>query len=465
MFVLVVGVIISRAIVFGMPYMDYAGPFLSLVIGAVGLVFARPVWLVAWWVGTSNLFMVRFDLPGLPEMYYSQIILGVLVVGWMVKKAIIRNQNDHEKYIWHSPVTLSLMVWLTICGVSSLWALFFLGRNFFDVAYGLFAQVILVCSYLIVAHSATTYQKIKLILFSWLFADIVQRIVDTYLIFQEYGISISYGQLDPVMTHNSDLNAWFAAAGFGSGGFFLVLAAAAIFMDWKRGSLALGLTLFYLLTTILRGSRGGLISAGIAVLAVLCFRRRFILLTIFALILMAGVVPLWDHFASAYKLDMPLLEALNTRFALWTDAVRVIQAYPVFGAGIGSYDTFSQAALVLGTGRYFTSSSAHNSFLQMAAETGIPSLLSFVAFLGLSAWQSWRLYGSSHNPLIRSLGLGCLVWIVSGSLLGYGGDMILVYAGMVRFRWVISIAEFYTFLGLVTAASTIRRQESKGQMC
>lgn len=452
--------IISIAVVF--MDMPYIGPFFSLVIWAVALKFDRPIWLVAWWVATSNLFMLRFDIaPGMPELYYHQVILLILVVGWVVKKVITQDQSDHERYIWHSPVTKYLMVWLAICGVSSLWAIFFLSRDFYDIIYGFFALVILVCSYLIVANTATAYQQLKLILFAILFAGLVQRIVDTYLIIQEYGISLSYGQLGPVIKHNNDPQAWFAAAGFGKGGFLLLLAAATIFKDRKWKWTAMGLAIFYLLTSLLRGSRGGLISTLIIVLAVLLFRRRFILLVILGLVLLAVVIPSAHQLVSDYRMDVHLRKALGSRLALWTDAVRVIKEYPVFGAGIGSYDTFKQATLVSGTSRRFKSSSAHNPFLQMAGETGILSLLLFILFLGLYAWKSWRLYSSSNNPLFMSLGLGCLVWIVSGSLLGYGSSMIPVYTGMERFRWIISIAEFYIFLGLIIAASAIQRSESK----
>lgn len=41
--------------------------------------------------------------------------------------------------------------------------------------------------------------------------------------------------------------------------------------------------------------------------------------------------------------------------------------------------------------------------------------------------------------------------------------MILVYGGMARFRWVISTSQFYTLLGLVTAAGAVQQPEGKGQ--
>ena len=464
--ILFLGIVICLAFVFmGAPYIGF---FLAMIIGTAALLKAQPIWFIAWWVATSNLFMIKLDVPalsGIPEVYYSQVLLGIIILSWIIKKAIVQDQNDHENLVWHSSVTRTLMVWLAICFVSSLWSLFDLHRNFFDVAYAYFALIILVCSYLIIAFTSKSYYRLKIILYAWLFADIVQRIVDTFLIIQNYGFKFSYGHLDPVILHND--KGWFAAAGFGGGGMLFVLAAATIFKDRKQRMVAIGLTFFYLLTGLMRGSRSGLISGIFIIIFVLFFRRRFVFLFIFILVFLAGAALFEQQFIYNYNLNQPLSQAIGTRMALWTDSLSVIQEHPIMGAGIGSYDAFKKATIVSGRKTYsgekyyFESSSAHNPLFQMAAESGIPSMIIFVVFLGLSAWQSWRLYRSSNISLFRILGLGCLIWIGSGVILGFGGDMILVYTGQVRFRWAITIAEFFIFLGLTMAAKSIQQQKIK----
>lgn len=88
-----------------------------------------------------------------------------------------------------------------------------------------------------------------------------------------------------------------------------------------------------------------------------------------------------------------LQQATTYRLGAWLAAERQAQAHPWFGAGPGSYSVDSQtgrlaAELTLRarltpppTGTHFAQ--AHNDYLQLAAETGVPTLLSALAAFGL----------------------------------------------------------------------------------
>jgi putative inorganic carbon (HCO3(-)) transporter len=73
-------------------------------------------------------------------------------------------------------------------------------------------------------------------------------------------------------------------------------------------------------------------------------------------------------------------QSLVERFYLWERALQVIEARPWTGTGINTYDVahekYDRRKNWRVRGYY-----AHNGYLQIAAETGLPSLAFFVAFL------------------------------------------------------------------------------------
>jgi O-antigen ligase len=87
--------------------------------------------------------------------------------------------------------------------------------------------------------------------------------------------------------------------------------------------------------------------------------------------------------------DLPLLAALQSadpsvsgRLGIWRNMLTVIEDYAYTGSGLGSTEmVYSSYVLLLHVG-YFTH--AHNLFLQIAVEQGIPGMLAFVWLIGLA---------------------------------------------------------------------------------
>ncbi|MBN1688166.1 MAG: O-antigen ligase family protein [Candidatus Omnitrophica bacterium] len=126
-------------------------------------------------------------------------------------------------------------------------------------------------------------------------------------------------------------------------------------------------------------SRGCLLAFIIGLLAALILAKQWKWLTVIGALALAGfwVLPkgMIIHLDAEGK-EQSLVE----RYYLWDRAIHVIQAAPLGGTGIntyamahGKYDKTRNKRVI---GYY-----AHNGYLQMAAETGIPSLLLFLLFL------------------------------------------------------------------------------------
>ena len=106
-----------------------------------------------------------------------------------------------------------------------------------------------------------------------------------------------------------------------------------------------------------------------------------------------GVVPTTANFA------------VVERLAHWQAAAEMAAAHPWLGVGLGNYaaayDRYRLARWPLALGH------AHNFYLNLAAETGLPGLLIFVALLLAAALQALRVLRTAHG-WHRALALGLL---------------------------------------------------------
>ena len=141
------------------------------------------------------------------------------------------------------------------------------------------------------------------------------------------------------------------------------------------------------------------------------------------------------------------------RIAAWNVARNMIKAHPFFGVG---YDKFQQNYRDFesagpdgqrGTGQTHV---AHNSYLQLWAECGTPALLLYLALIGLTYLDLWRIRKMARERYHAS-------WILSyttmfeASFTGFAvGAMFLNRAGFDL---------FYHFVAIITVFGVLARRE------
>jgi len=144
-------------------------------------------------------------------------------------------------------------------------------------------------------------------------------------------------------------------------------------------------------------------------------------------------------------------QSLVERFYLWDRAVSVIRAKPLTGTGINTYTKAHQ--------RYDRTKNwrvqnyyAHNGYLQMAAETGIPGALFFLTGIGLLFVRTERrlknAQGASEALLVRGAATGVIAFLVMSL-----GDTIMHNNQSVYFLWF--------FMGLCMAYAEALPQSSQ----
>jgi len=102
--------------------------------------------------------------------------------------------------------------------------------------------------------------------------------------------------------------------------------------------------------------------------------------------------------------------ATENRDEVDRDTLFYLQNYPLFGSGGGTfYSNYPQFRGDDVGGTYLLY--AHNDYLQVAVETGIPGLLLCAALVLLSLREALRAIFKRHRPLLRGLGFGSLMGI------------------------------------------------------
>ncbi|MDP2954633.1 MAG: O-antigen ligase family protein, partial [Chloroflexota bacterium] len=186
-------------------------------------------------------------------------------------------------------------------------------------------------------------------------------------------------------------------------------------MAWLRhkGWIALALG-GMVLTLTLTQSRGACQALVAALLVVSTIRFRW-MVTLVALLAIASSLVL-AKFGPG-----PIMEALFTTGALggwegrqevWSRAIYMIQDFPYTGIGLGTFSRVAPALypyFLLGPDADIPH--AHNLFLQVAVDLGIPGLLAFLClfFNGMvMAWQGYRRFRLTEERALAGMALGLL---------------------------------------------------------
>jgi len=192
----------------------------------------------------------------------------------------------------------------------------------------------------------------------------------------------------------------------------------------RRSRFLLGLSLLIIgATVLLTQSRGALVGLVVAFVAMAIWRSRW-----FVLLVPLGLIGLFlgsRYFGVQQMADFLLISNTTSsaqgRIELWQRAIYMLQDFPYTGIGLG---TFSRVAPILYPffliGPDTVVPHAHNLFLQMGVDLGIPGLVAFIALLTAFASTAVvtirRARGTEFAPLAIGLFCGFVVYLIHGLL-------------------------------------------------
>lgn len=212
--------------------------------------------------------------------------------------------------------------------------------------------------------------------------------------------------------------------------------------SWPRGTrIMAGLSAVVLLAGLLFSqSRGGLLSLGAAGLMMAVVRWRWMALPAVGLLAAAG---LGLRLVGASLLPV-LTAGIPGREEVWLRGLAAVQDFPLTGIGLGLFGHIVPILypyFALGADVAVRPTHAHNLYLQVASDLGLPGLVAFAAMLtaaGAVLAHAWR-HGS---PALRPI-----AWGLAGSLVA------LAVHGLVdAVAWSSKVSVFlWLVLGLIVA--------------
>jgi putative inorganic carbon (HCO3(-)) transporter len=141
------------------------------------------------------------------------------------------------------------------------------------------------------------------------------------------------------------------------------------------------------------------------------------------------------------------LDTLAFRQEVWRWAVTAVSDFPFTGCGLGTFRRVVTLLYPLNVPMPDIAH-AHNIFLQVALDIGIPGLIAYLALLGLMVWEAWQ---AAHDESYRVLAVGIL-----------GGTLALHVYGLLDVLALGSkpAVAFWYSLGLLSALARLRNNNA-----
>jgi O-antigen ligase len=96
----------------------------------------------------------------------------------------------------------------------------------------------------------------------------------------------------------------------------------------------------------------------------------------------------------------------ESRWSLWKDTARLIGGHPLLGSGLGTFPVAFTRVQSTFLGQFVNH--AHNDYLELASDLGIPTAALFFGSTGALLVRVARKSASSEVSFERAMALGCL---------------------------------------------------------
>jgi hypothetical protein len=205
-------------------------------------------------------------------------------------------------------------------------------------------------------------------------------------------------------------------------------------------------------STFLGGSRGGMLAVGAAFLWLLWHApRRLRNFTVLAILIIPPL--LLSPFSPVRRLIHPVASdetGERNRLIAWKAGLRMIEQHPIVGIGLGQFKPKMDLYADPGT---WIDSIAHNTYLEVTAETGLPNFLIFVAMLFFtyrSLSRVRRRASSTGPPLVHLAATG-----IQAGLVGFMVGAFFLSAEHMKLFWLM------VFLSMVLPSFLPARAEER----
>ena len=202
------------------------------------------------------------------------------------------------------------------------------------------------------------------------------------------------------------------------------------------------------LILLLTQSRGAYLAVLVVGLGLVTSRWRFGWLSLPAVGLLTVVVLLQFDTVQLFNF-LAGSRGISSRLEIWQRAMLLIRDFPFTGVGMGLYEDAAWLLYPFSEGTKQAIAQAHNLYLQIAVDLGVPGLFAWLVIFGMvfkACWQVFKSGTSSEDPFLRGFSAGMLAGL---SAVAIHGVMDAVVWGMIRAAplvwgfWGIGISAWY----------------------
>jgi len=213
------------------------------------------------------------------------------------------------------------------------------------------------------------------------------------------------------------------------------------------------------LTIVITQSRGAYLAviAEVLLLFVLRWPRSvwvlipIVLIIAMILIGVVGLDTLLDELTTG-----SVTSGLEQRIEIWSRALYAIQDFPFTGVGLGTFEQVMAVLYPLFLNLAGTVPHAHNLFLQVAVDLGLPGLIAYLSLLGLtffSGFFAYRIFISKGNAALSNLCAGCIVALTGMCVHGLVDAASWGYIKLAFIPWLV--------IGLLVSLYRLAEREHK----
>lgn len=271
------------------------------------------------------------------------------------------------------------------------------------------------------------------------------------------GSSLARSRVVGVTLQPNTLAAFFSYYMFLFFGFFLMSAAK------PKAWLLLAPFLICFRGIMVTFSRGGYLACAAGIMAGCFFRKKILFIIAVAIGLLALANPVLLPKGIRFRMGMTVVGAQSSvyqeditqnleasaasRIVIWRGAVRMIRDHPWRGVGYGGFPHYIARYT---DGGQLGGADAHNSYLLVAAEMGLPTLFVLLIMMAMVFRYTHWLYRHTEDPWIKGLALGFLAGLAAMMVANMFGS---------RMDSQVAVGYFWVLCGLIMRAVFMERQE------
>lgn len=159
---------------------------------------------------------------------------------------------------------------------------------------------------------------------------------------------------------------------------------------WARRLLAAGLGIILLGVIVLSGSRGGYLATTVMVALLLALRwpsvGKWGLVLVLVGSLVGGTLMGWQQVINGLMLNTTI-GGLDARQEIWSRALTILSDFPFTGIGLGCFYEIVAQMYPLFLVPAGTVTHAHNLYLQVAIDLGLPGLAAYLVIVGYACYE------------------------------------------------------------------------------